>query len=447
MTHKARKKSSLMLSQARKELAEARMSGDQREVCLAAANVGLALFRVKKFQEGLRHFNEVDRIFNELNDFGLQVHCLGIKTMAYQITEQYPQAFQTAQHIEALAEARADLGAKSDSLATQGQILIDSGEEIFALEKLNAALAIAESIGDKRRQMKIIGALGNYCMTIASPERAESYFYQARALARELEDQQSEIGFHGNLGALLEWKGAYLQAGEIFDDVVTYMRKTGNQEAEIQALRHLVQVTIKLKDNERIAQYAQQGLEAAKESNDEILFFFYENLIGAYYRLNQLDDAHRVTTEAIAMARSANDRKREVDLLLNLGESYMLTNKLEKALSAYQQALSGTQRLQRIVDKAYLLGRIGIILAELNRTEEALRFHEQAIVMARKHALLDLEGEQLVMLAMAYLESGKLDEARAYGETAVQVYTKAGLNENAEKARQLLAEIGKTAVA
>ena len=52
MTHKSRKKSSLMLTQARKELAQARTSGDQRKISLAAANVGLALFKVNKFKEG-----------------------------------------------------------------------------------------------------------------------------------------------------------------------------------------------------------------------------------------------------------------------------------------------------------------------------------------------------------------------------------------------------------
>jgi len=373
MTTKSRKEASLLLAQARKSLAEARTSGDQRNISIAATNVGLALFRVNKFKEGLRIFNEVDRIFKELDDFSLQVHCLGTRTLAFQITEQYPQALQTAQKIEALAIAKEDSRVLCDALTTQGQILIDSGEEVIALEKFSAALEIAEKIEDKQRRMNVTGALGNYCMTIAAAEKAEAYFVQARELARELEDRQSEIGFHGNLGALLEWKGDYQQAGQIFEGVVAFVHETGNQKAEIQAYRHLVQVHTKLNDNQKIAQYAQQGVSLAKKIDEEIIYLFYEHLIAAFYRLNQSDKARQSTMEAIEKARSAKDRQREVDFLLSLGESYMITDHLEEALKTYQQALVGIQRMQRMVDKAHLLGRIGVILAELNRTDEAIR--------------------------------------------------------------------------
>ncbi|KAA3663745.1 MAG: tetratricopeptide repeat protein [Chloroflexi bacterium] len=441
MTDKSRKKASLRLTQARKYLADMRDEGDPRKISVAAANLGFALFSVNKFKEGLRSFNEVDQIFKELDDFILQVHCLGIKTMAYQSTDQHPQAFKTAHKIENLAVAKQNERVQCDALATQGQILIDSGEEVIALEKLNAALEIAEKIGDKRRQMNVTGAFGNYCMTIASADKAEAYFVQARDLARELEDRQAEIGFHGNLGALLEWKGEFLEAGQIFDDVVTFVHEIGNKKAELQAYRHLINVHTKLNDNEKVVAYAQKGVALAKETNDAIANLFYEHLIAAFYRLNLVTKARRATMEALEFALTSKDRNQEINLLLGLGESYMITNELEKSLGTYQQALMVTQRLQRMTDKAYLLGRIGIILAELNRTDEAVRHHELALELARKHDLLDLEGEQLVMLAMAFADKGDVEKARGFCETAVSIYTKANLTEQADKARNLLAKL------
>jgi len=441
MTEKSQKQLSLKLTQARKTLDAARSTDDQYQICEAAANLGLTLFQVGKFKEGARSFNEVDRIVKELDDYNLQVRYLGIKTLAYQLGEQYPQAYQVAQQIEALAVAKTDLAIQSDALATQGQILLDSGAEVLALEKFNTALALAEQLDDRRRRMKVTGALGNYCMTVASPAQAESYFTKARELARELGDRQSEIGFHGNLGALLEWKEAYLQAGAIFEDVLAYVRETGDQEAETQALRHLVQVSIKCQDDQKIIHFAQQGAAAAGESEGDLLFFFYDQLIAAYFRLNQVDDADKAMSAAIEIAQVTEDHKREIDLLIGLGESYLLTDNLPQAFLSYQQALQGTRRYQRLVDQAYLLGRMGVILAELNQTEEAVRYHEQAVAEARKHQLRDLEGEQLVMLALAYRESGQLERARAYGETAVELFLQAGLQDDAAKARQLVTEI------
>jgi tetratricopeptide (TPR) repeat protein len=441
MTNQSGKKSSLELTLARKALAEARTSGDQRKISVAAADVGLALFKVKKFKEGARSFNEVDRIFKELDDFDLQVYCLGIKMMAYQLTEQYPQAFQTAREIEDLAVTKEELGVQSDALATQGQILVESGEEVIALEKLTAALEIAENTGDKRRQMNVMGAFGNYCMTIASAEKAEAYYKKAHNLARELGDRESEIGFHGNLGTLLEWKGELQQARGVFEEVLAYVRETDNQATEIQALRRLTQVNVKLKDDYQIIKWTQQGVNATQAIGNDDLNFFSENLIAALYRLKKFDEAHQATSDAIEVARAAKDRKKEVDLLLSLGESYMLANKPEQALETYQQALVGTQRLQRMVDKGYVLGRMGMLLAELNRADEALSYHKEAIELAQKQDILELEGEQSAMLAMAYREMGEWELAREYAATAVHLYTTINQTDQADKARKLLAEI------
>ena len=90
------------------------------------------------------------------------------------------------------------------------------------------------------------------------------------------------------------------------------------------------------------------------------------------YRLEKIDEAHQATIDAIEIARADKNREKEVNFLLSLGESYMLTDKLEEALETYQQALDGAQRLQRQVDRAYLSGRIGVILAELGRADEAI---------------------------------------------------------------------------
>lgn len=443
MSTKARKQSSLALTQARKELAGARMSGDPRQIGIAAANLGLALFKVNKSGEGARRFYEAERIFNELDDFQLQLHCLSLKTIAYQFSEQLPQAFETARKVEALALEKGELTAQIDALATQGQILIDSGEEVFALDKLSTALQMAEETADTRRIMNVTGALGNYCLTIAAPEKAESYFDQARQLAQELGDRQSEIGFYGNLGALLEWKREYRQAGKIFAEVLAYMRETDNQEAEIQALRHLVQICVKSKDDQQLAQYALEGVTAAKKAADDHVYYFYDQLVAAYGRLEQVDLAQKALADAVETARTTNNSQAAVDLLLKLGESLMLTDKLEHALAVYQQAVEATERVQRLTDKAQIIGRMGLILAELNQIDAAINNHKQAIEMAQRHELPELEGEQAAMLGIAYFEKGELDQARLFVAMAVQTYTELGLQEQVDRAQDLLAVINK----
>ena len=92
-------------------------------------------------------------------------------------------------------------------------------------------------------------------------------------------------------------------------------------------------------------------------------------------------------------------------MLINLGEAYLVSGQNAPALDAYRDALGLAERQQRTADVAYLNGRIGAILADLGRVDEALPYHEQALALARQHKLPDLEGEQLCMLAMAGYEN------------------------------------------
>ena len=425
------------------ELNVAQASGDENRIALATAHVAFALFQAKKYPEGLAQFNKAIKLAEDINEPLLQAQCLGLKTLACQNAERLPEAFKAAQEVERLADVNQDLGMKCDAVASQAQIILDSGDEISALPLFNQSLAIAQEIGDKHREMKVLGALGNYSMTVAPGERAESYFRQAYELAREVGDRQSEMGFQGNLGTMVEWKEDYVEAAKIYTEVLTYMQETNNQETEIQVLRHLVHVYSKQEDDRFIVKYCKLGIKVAEATDDDDnIFYFYENMIPALYRLKQIDEAHQVITDGIKTAHSTNNREKEVDLLLFLGESYMVTDNLEQALETYQQALAGTERLQRLVEKAYLLGRIGMIKAELGYVDEAVDLHKNAIKLAQEYDIPALEGEQLSMLAMAYLEKEERTEAQTSCQSAIDVFTNAGLMGDAEQAKQLLVKIG-----
>lgn len=441
MSKRSRKKTSQNLSQSIKALEQARAGEDQKEICLAVANLGLAYFRAKKFKEGERCFREAKDIAKSLDDFQLTIRCLGVQTFANQTVGRLPTAYQIAQEIEAMADEHQDLGVQVDALASQGQILIESGDELAALEKLTAAQELLDQLDDPRRKMNLLGAFGNYSMTIAAAQKAQNYFEEARQVATEIGDRNSEIGFHGNIGTILEWKGDYDQAAQIFADVYRHVHEAGNREAEIQALRHLTHVHIKKEADVEVVKYAQMGVDTARKIQSPNIFYFYEHLIKALYRQEQFAEAHSETSNAIETARELNDRQKEVDFLLSLGESYMLNDKLEQALEAYQQALEGTQCLQRMVDRAYLFGRVGVILAELDRPDEALDYHEKAVELARKHEIRELEGEQIIMLAMAFFDKEEYAQAQEYCQQAIAVFQELNLDHQIAKTRQLIAGI------
>lgn len=203
----------------------------------------------------------------------------------------------------------------------------------------------------------------------------------------------------------------------------------------------LVRAYMALSNDEQVVEYGVQALDlASKMGRDSLLFELLESLILANYRLGQFAEAESLTSEAISLARLSGDESKETDLMLSLGESYMLSGLPEQALAAYAGALNGAVEFERTRDEAYLTGRMGIALAELSRIDEAMGYHRRAIELAQQREIPDLEGEQLSMLAFAYLEKQDFDRARTHCLKAIDVLTNAGLTESADNARALLAQ-------
>ena len=443
MTTKKSTHPQVYLKRCREEYQAASANGDQKKVAVAQANLGYALINVGKHDEGLFQFDQAIELAETLGDVDLQTYCMGTKFSAYQTVGRLPDAYQTAVSIQTLAEEQNNDRTKCDAILNQGSILLESGEPMLALERFETAKALAQELADKEREMNALGMMGNYALHIAATDQALAYFQEAGTLANSLGDEASAVGFLGNVATLLAYNGNYTESAAAFEIILAHVTKIGDEEAQLKALQQLVQVNEKQGDFEAVLTFAAKGIDLTKEQKDKApLFDFYQKFIESCYRLNRIEEAETATEEAIAIAQISKDKEKEVDFLLNLGESAMIFGMPQKALETYKQARKGAVRLSRQYDEAYLTGRIGVALAEIGRIDEAILFHKEAIELAQQRGIPQLEGEQYSMLAMAYMEKGEQETAVSYCQSAIQVFSNAGLEEDAGQARQLLTQIG-----
>ncbi len=441
MTSSVEKKPQQYLTSCRATLQSARDGGDEGQISLAMANLGFALFKVRQYQSGLEMFEKAIQLATNLDNVEVAAQCLGIKVLAFQEIGRLPDAFETAGEVLRIAEETNHPGMKCDALASQAQLLVDSGEPTLAFEKITEAGQTVEDLDDKRRLMNVFGVLGNINLGLASPDQAKGSFDKAAALAGELGDPRAECGFLGNKATLLAWQGEHARAAKLLERVLPLAESLGDREAEINALHHLTKAYSILEDYEKTLEYAGKGVARSQAVENDTAFAFYEAKVMACYRTGRTEEAHRSLEEAIELARATNSFNKEIDLLLSLGESYMVSDKKDKALDAYKSALAGAKRLSRQKDEAYLTGRVGITLAELGQLDEAATYHQGAVELARQRNLQELEGEQLSMLAMVCLERQELKKARAHCHAAIEAYSKINHNAGEGNARRLLSEI------
>jgi tetratricopeptide (TPR) repeat protein len=441
MIPSVKKKPQDNLTSCRETLQSATDGGDEEQISMAMANLGFALFQERAYQSGLEMFEKAVQIATKLDKVEAVAQCLGIKVLAFQEIGRLPDAFETAGEVLRIAEETNHPGMKCDALASQAQLLADSGEPTLAFKKISEAREAVEDLDDKRRLMNVLGVLGNINLGLASPDSAEDTFNKAAALAGELGDRRAECGFLGNKATLLAWHGEHARAAKLLERVLPLAESLGDREAEINALHQLTKAYSVMEDHEKTIEYAGKGVELSQGVEGETAFAFYEAKVMACYRTGRTEQAHTSLEEAIRLARATKSFNKEIDLLLSLGESYMVSDRKDKALDAYKSALAGAKRLSRQKDEAYLTGRVGIALAELGQLDAAATYHQSAIELARQADLQELEGEQLSMLAMACLERQELKKARAHCHAAIETYAKINHNAGEGNARRLLSEI------
>ncbi|MFW5943058.1 MAG: tetratricopeptide repeat protein, partial [Chloroflexota bacterium] len=211
------------LEEQRRFLQQAQAANRVEQICMARTDLGLTLFQLKKYKEGLEEFDAAAELAATTDDATLQRLVLSRRMLALQEAERLPDAYKVAQEIFQLAEAHDDAGMKCDALLSQGQILLDSGEPIIAVERFQEARELALALDDDRRVMNVTGAMGQLALATGSVDQAQAYFDKALGLARQLGNREAEAGFLGNRALIVGWLGDHREAAEAYEQVLAYL--------------------------------------------------------------------------------------------------------------------------------------------------------------------------------------------------------------------------------
>ncbi len=123
---------------------------------------------------------------------------------------------------------------------------------------------------------------------------------------------------------------------------------------------------------------------------------------------------------ALALAREANDRRREAKVLISLGNAERLQGRMNEARREFEDALAiydalGERR------PGPLLAELGIVHRQTGAMDEARACYERALAADREVGDRDAEAKVLNNLAILHAEQGRFDEARARFEESLAI--------------------------
>jgi signal transduction histidine kinase len=144
------------------------------------------------------------------------------------------------------------------------------------------------------------------------------------------------------------------------------------------------------------------------------------NNIGLVYaNLKDTIRARSYYYRALQFAEKSPDKQLKGIVLMNLGELFAKTNRLDSALIFSQNGLEILLENKAIHTIPYALRNLGDVYAKLHYPVKALDFYRRSLIFARKYDSQPRQTETYQSLARFYLQEKQLDSCVFYGRKAL----------------------------
>jgi predicted ATPase/class 3 adenylate cyclase/Tfp pilus assembly protein PilF len=255
-----------------------------------------------------------------------------------------------------------------------GSALGACGQDNDAYLHLEASLASARRVGDRRRECQALIDIGFRNALAGCADIARSHLVAALTIAREISDRNLEARTQKVLGNLEEVQGGIGEAAMHYELALNLVREGSDKDLEGAILGDL-------------------GNVLASQGNFETGRMHME--------------------AALAVAKETGNRRIEAAQLCNLGLAHQLTGRFEEALGQLDASLVVGRDLGYRLLECIVLCNLGMAYQSLARFDEARDHFEAALAVARERGDQRSEGQFLGYLGLLHARQSRFDEARA----------------------------------
>lgn len=301
----------------------------------------------------------------------------------------YEQASNALRH---LPDSRQTLEQHIDLHLDARNALFLLGDLSRIAEHLHAAEALAETLGERQRMVRILDFLNSYYGLAGEPERAIEFGRRALDLTAASENPASNAVTNYYLGVAYKQTGQYSQAIGVLEHGMQSVE--GNLRHERLGTALVLSVSCR--------SHLVQCLAATGRFGEGVLH----------------------GEEGVRIAEEANHPASLVHVNCSLGVLFLSKGDLDKAISVLERSLKICHSANIQVYMSLVASRLGSAYANSGRVAEAMPFLEQGVETYASAGRLAFLSLSIVWLSEGYLLSGRLEEARQHAERAVELSRK-----------------------
>ena len=277
--------------------------------------------------------------------------------------------------------------------------------------------------GDRGGVASTTGYLAAVLANQGETQMAKQMYEEALAVDRAIGNEAGALWELNGLGSVLLTQDDLAGATKAYEKVLRISRKTGSRPDATDALDNIAFALLLRGDLSRARKMFDQALADYRAmSNNAGVGNVLDNLGETLYFQGDLSGAARVLDAALATDRETGNKPETADILAWSGRVRMAQGDLEEARRRYQQSLAVWNE---IGDKSYL-AKYGLRLAELDieagRAAGAEAPIREGLEASKRERGADGELASHALLARAFLEQGKLPEAREEVDQAAPLF-------------------------
>jgi tetratricopeptide (TPR) repeat protein len=298
---------------------------------------------------------------------------LGESQKAFDYSNQALQLAQAAARTADAQNRNRSIQVHAYALGSLGQAHNEFGDKKKALELLNQALVLHESIGDRVGEAITLNNIAASYQFLDNYPKAFDFLNRAQPIVNEIGDRAEEAGLLNNMCVILVDMGEYRKALDACSRSLSLREDLHDSANAAPAHNNLGSIYSNLGEYQKALDSYRQALASNKASGSlQGQAIALNNIAWVYSTLGEYQKAIDVYQQALEMFRSVGDPYREANVLSNIASTYAELKDFRKALEINLQVLPLRQSTHNPSGEAVTLNNIAGNYSNLGEKGKAL---------------------------------------------------------------------------
>jgi class 3 adenylate cyclase/tetratricopeptide (TPR) repeat protein len=270
------------------------------------------------------------------------------------------------------------------------------------------------------QEYEIYQGKGNTEFNMGRVGEAEKDFFQARAVAERMGDQNKEAESLSMAGWSLATGKKYEEAINIYHEAINFGQQIGNPITEGRNLVGLGLIKLALGDVQEAGRYVEKAVEIGKNINSPFLLTLSLGLraLRSLHCGGLDDDTSEYLNAAIPNLKSVQNARACVYVYLVLGYKRACEGDYAASISNFQEGIKFAEETGEALNRAKALNWLGWVYNDLGWISEAQKLNEQSYKAALEigSGFEEVEANAIVNLAESAVAEGNYEQAEKYIE-------------------------------